>query len=490
MVDPVPDSLPFEAALSEVPVRPDPGSREALTLLHTGAFAIGAAWMYGGNVPWAGALLTAWGALGALLTLSGTASHQLRAAVGREWLWLLPLIAFDVFVGLSLFNPNYRRVIGANGPGFIELQTLRWPGMPSTARPEVSLAALAFFNGAYLSAFNLVLWVRRRRALRVLWLALVANAAILAVFGTVQQLSGAKAPFFSTAATHQPYFFASFIYHNHWGAFALLSAAGALAVAGHHLWPSRPRPAVRTPAPAALVALLFLAVAIPLSASRSASLLLAGLLLLGGLNAAARWVRRGPHRRLLPAAFATAVLLAGGLYVYHIGGPVIDRRFAETRGMLTEMQRQGEYLPRRTLYHDTWALARERWLFGWGMGSFPTAFYTRNTQHHSPVDGLPHYFEDAHSDWLQAVAELGVAGTALLLACAVVPWLGRRHSALALPFPRFLLIGCALLVLYAALEFPFGNRAVVILFWIAWFSALQYARLERWRGRPSRCFPS
>jgi O-antigen ligase len=489
MVDPAPD-IPNPAGVTEAGAPPDAGPREGVTLWHVGLFAIAAAWMYGGNVRWAGILLTAWGGLGALLTLSGAASHRLRAEVGRQWLWLLPLLAFDLFVGLSLFNPNYRSVAGASGPAFIELHSLRWPEWPSTARPDVSLTALAFFNGAYLSAFNLVLWVRRRRALRMLWLALVANAAVLAVFGTVQQLSGAKAPFFASARTHQPYFFASFIYHNHWGAFALLSAAGALALAGHHLWHRRPRPAVHTPAPAALVALLFLAVAIPLSASRSASLLLAVLLLLGVLNAAVRWIRHGPRRRLLPAAIATMLLLAGALYVYHVGRPVIDRRVAETRGMLAVMQRQGEYLPRRTLYHDTWALARERWLFGWGMGSYPTAFFTRNTQHHSPVDGLPHYFEDAHSDWLQSLAELGFAGTGLLLACALVPWPGHARAALARPFPRFLLTGCVLLLLYAALEFPFGNRAVVILFWIAWFSALQYARLERWRSRPFRCFPS
>lgn len=474
---------------SVAPTAAGPRWRETLALVHVGIFAAGAAWAYGGNVPWAGVVLTSWGALGAVLT-AGALVRPPIAATPAPWRWLIPLLAFDLFVMFSLFNPNYRAVAAGNVAGYVELPSLRWPALPSTARPAVSLAALGFFNGVYLSAFNLVLFVRRRSSLRALWLAVVANAAILAVFGTVQKLAGAAGPFFSTARSQQPFFFASFIYHNHWGAFALLSAAGALGLAGHYLWRDRTRPAGRTPAPATLIALLFLAVGITLSGSRSSSLLLAFLLAAGCVDATARWMRRGRERRLLPALLAAAALVVGGLFVYHIGGPVIDRRVADTRHLLGAMQTRGEYMPRRTLYRDSWALARERLAYGWGLGSYPTAFFSRNTQQFTPGDPVPHYFEDAHSDWLQSLAEVGLVGTALLIGAALLPWPGRLRSALAVPFSRFLLIGCGLLVLYAALEFPFGNRAVVILFWIAWFTAVQYARLDRSRGRPPRCSPS
>ena len=70
-------------------------------------------------------------------------------------------------------------------------------------------------------------------------------------------------------------------------------------------------------------------------------------------------------------------------------------------------------------------MAGARLWFGWGMGSFPRIFYIYN----DPGtlirrDHLPIYYHDAHSDWLQAAAEHGLVGAALLALCALVPLRG------------------------------------------------------------------
>ena len=44
--------------------------------------------------------------------------------------------------------------------------------------------------------------------------------------------------------------------------------------------------------------------------------------------------------------------------------------------------------------------------------------------------------------------------------------------------PAYLLGGCGLILVYAWVEFPFGNPAVVILWWICFFAAVRYSRLE------------
>lgn len=86
------------------------------------------------------------------------------------------------------------------------------------------------------------------------------------------------------------------------------------------------------------------------------------------------------------------------------------------------------------------------------------------------------FYNDAHNDWLQALAEHGFVGTALLAALAAVPlWLCRRtlhHSLLTL----HLLAGLALVLGYALVEFPFGNRANVLVWWVLFFAALAYGR--------------
>ena len=85
----------------------------------------------------------------------------------------------------------------------------------------------------------------------------------------------------------------------------------------------------------------------------------------------------------------------------------------------------------------------------------------------------------AHSDWLQSVAETGFVGTILLMLMALiplasVPWRALRHPLVAYP-----LLGCALIALYAWVEFPFANGAVLIAFWTLFFSAIRYAGLQR-----------
>jgi hypothetical protein len=62
--------------------------------------------------------------------------------------------------------------------------------------------------------------------------------------------------------------------------------------------------------------------------------------------------------------------------------------------------------------------------------------------------------------------------------CGLVPLYMRRHAVTRSPLVAYLLGGCGLLVLYAWLEFPFGNRAVVIFFWICFFSAVSYGKTE------------
>jgi O-antigen ligase len=138
---------------------------------------------------------------------------------------------------------------------------------------------------------------------------------------------------------------------------------------------------------------------------------------------------------------------------------------------------------RAVLYHDTWRMARQRVLFGWGMGSYPTIFVIFNSQE-SKVDHLPVIYHDAHSDWLQSVAEIGLVGTALIGAAVALPasviW--RRKMS---PIPYFLLCGCLLVAAYAWIEFPFGNLAVILSWWLCFLVSVQYIRLSA----PERCTP-
>lgn len=455
---------------------------ENLTLAHVGVFLVGATWAFGGNTDWARLILSSWGSIGVVLTLVGfrnRATHDAGNLVPISTLW--PLFLFNVLVLASTFNPSFREIHRGTETLFIPDSKLpRFPFWPSTARVDLSLRALWFFDAAYLAGFNLWLNVASRRRLRLLLLIVVVNAMVLSVFGTLQQLVSASGLYFGAIKTVQPHFFATFIYHNHWAAFATLMATAAVGLT-FHFGGHGFRRFSHSPGFVTLVGVALLAATMPLSTSRSGTLLVLLVIAIAFTHWATRAIprqRAQAKRPTWPLVAATVGVLAVGFSIYQLAEPIIRVRVDATRAQIAAMRDHGEIFPRQVLYRDTWNLARDKIWFGWGMASYPTAFYLRNTQHESH-DGPVRLFHDAHSDWLQSLTEVGLIGTALLALCALVPFYQTRPAFTFGVIPLYLLLGCGLLLAYAGLEFPFGNRAVVIAFWFCFFGALQYARLDR-----------
>jgi O-antigen ligase len=457
---------------------------EVLTILHVSVLAIGATWAFGGNTDLAGTLLSIWGTLGIAITFAAMRNRAARQrSPSRALASLWPLAALNILVVLSAFNPSFRAV--TDGDDILYVEATGYPWLPSSARPLLTLQSLWFFTVVYLSCFNLTLVIRQRRTIRLALFAVLGNAAVLAIFGTLQKLVGAKGLYFGLVKSPQVYFFASFIYHNHWGAFTLLMMAAALGLFFHFSRKAQADHFRNSPAFGLLAFLVVIGATLPLSSSRSCTVLAACLCLFGFAHWLGRLVRaptEGKSHAVLPIAGALLGLGLATAFIYQLGGPIIKSRIADTIDQTTRMKAEGNFGSRAILYRDTWNMAQEKPWFGWGMGAYPTVFFNRNTQHFSHADGLPLLFEDAHSDWIQSFSELGFVGTLLLGLCGLVPLL-RRFRSCTNPISSYLLIGCALLLLYAWLEFPFGNRAVVITFWLCFFCAVHYGKATASMGR-------
>jgi len=442
---------------------------ELAAAVHAGALLLFTAWDFGGETDFARSAISWWGTL-AVPLLAATCARRLARREGLpvalRWLW--PLLAFDALVLLGAINPSFASV-QVGGARALALGGAH-PGWPSSARPDLAWPALWQFNAIYLTAFNLVLAVVRRRVLRALLWLTAANALALSVFGTFQKLDQAPGLFFGLEPSPNAEFFASFIYHNHWGAFVLLATAAALGLVFHNLGRADRSEQRHSPVPLALVAILFLAATVPLSASRSCSVLEL-VLLLGAFLA--WWLRRRGSVR--STTLAVAALLAALGAVYWLDRPVIEQRIGNTRTQLAEIRRHGNIGSRARLYADTWRMAREKPWFGWGLGSYGTVFQLFNTQ--VSVEGWQPYFAQAHSDWLQALAEVGVTGAALLALCALVPLAALLRLGRPGALPACLLAGCGIVTAYATVEFPFANPAVVEAYWIGLFAAIRYQRL-------------
>ncbi len=460
--------------------RPPTTALEKAVIAHFSVLFIFTSWAFGGQAPWVRQVIAVWGGLGVLLFIAASLklrkpSDQRRHPAVR-WLW--PLFLYDLFVGVSGLNPSFIAITSGGETSLIMGHPIPW--LPSSARPLLTWSELWQFNAIVLSCFNLALVPQSRRLIRMVLLIIGGNAVTLAVFGTFQKLVGATGLWFGQVASPNPKFFSTFIYHNHWGAFTLLNTAVCLGLLFHFIRRNTQRTIWHTPVPLGALAILLLAATIPLSASRSCTVLMAALLGGAGIHLLRRLVR---HRRQqgqsitapLAGIIVAACLALGAIYT--LGQDVIAQRTLETSAQLSAIAKEDTLNSRLTLYRDTWHMAAEKPWFGWGLESYAHVFRIFNTQR--AVESwvwIPNYAE-AHNDWLQSLAEVGFVGTSLLALLVLLPLLSVRWREVESPLPRTLLAGVALVFLYAWVEFPFANPAVMMTTCATYFCALRYATL-------------
>ncbi len=463
--------------------RPRRSSRslEILVLVQFVGLIVFTSWAFGGQAPWVRQGMAAWGAVGVLLFLIACwmrpkpAGERFHPAVRCLW----PLLLYNLVVGVSCFNPSFKDAVIAGEPSLVMGDPNPW--LPSSARPLLTLKELWLFDVIVLSCFNLNLVLHGRRLVRVVLFILGGNAVALAIFGTFQKLSGASGLWFGLVPSPNPKFFSTFVYHNHWGAFTLLNTAGCLALLYHYVRRGGDRDFWHSPVLLGALATLLLAATIPLSASRSCTVLIT--CLLGGslVHFLARLIRRQRELHESIAAPIAGIILAAVLAtaaIAYLGRDVIAQRARLTSQQLSQIAREDTLNSRLALYRDTWRMAAEKPWFGWGLDSYPHVFRIFNTQRTTESWWWIPFYAKAHNDWLQSLAEVGFVGTGLLALLVLVPLFSVRWRQVESTLPRYLLAGDALVLLYAWVEFPFANPAVMLTFCAMFYCAIRYATLE------------
>ncbi|SDS64395.1 O-antigen ligase family protein [Opitutus sp. GAS368] len=457
------------------------GWLEKLVLFHFGSLLVFTTWAFGGQAPWVRQGIAGWGAGGVLLFIVACVRRN-KSTGDQPWpalRYLWPLWLYDLLVIISCFNPGFKEQMIAGERSLVMANPIPW--LPTAALPGLAWKELWQFNVIVLSCFNLFLVLPGRRFVRGVLFLIGGNAVSLAVFGTFQKLAGAKGLWFGLVASPNSRFFSTFIYHNHWGAFTLLNTAVCLALLFHALRRGGQRDLWHSPVLMGAVVTLLLAASVPLSASRSCTVLI-GLLLLGALtHFLLRVVRRQRERHasvLLPVASIVLAALLAATAIAWLGRGAIAQRLEQTTAQLAPGAREVTFGSRLTLYRDTWRMASEKPWFGWGLESYAHVFRVFNTQRTTEIVFWIPFYAEAHNDWLQSLAEVGFVGTGLLallvlLPLCAIPW--RRAGSTV---PRYLLTGCGLVLLYAWVEFPFANPAVMLTFCALFYCALRYAQLE------------
>lgn len=452
-----------------------------IVLFHYGALALFLPWAFGGQAPWARTAILGWGSIGIALFLAISLSRpKSRDALPPAFRLLWPLWLFDILVIASTFNPSFREA--SVGADTVLVMVDPRPGFPSSALPSVSLRELWQFNGLVLSAFNLFLVLNRRQQIRQVLFLIAGNALVLAVLGTFQKLAGSPGLWFGKVKSPNEHFFATFIYHNHWGAYVVLCTGICLALLFHYHRRGGYRDLVHSPLMLGAIVTLLLAISIPLSTSRSCTVLAAVLLAGALIHLLVRVIRRRREQgrsAMAPVAGIVAAALLAVVAVGYLGRNVIAQRAQLTSQQLSQLAEERTLTSRLVLYRDTWHMAQQKPWFGWGLESYGRVFRIFNTQRATESWVWIPYYAEAHNDWFQSLAETGFVGTGLLVALGLLPLLGHFRRIARSPVPRYLLSGGALILLYAFLEFPFANPAVLFLFCSCWYLAARHLDLDR-----------
>lgn len=188
------------------------------------------------------------------------------------------------------------------------------------------------------------------------------------------------------------------------------------------------------------------------------------------------WMGREERKQLLIGALV--VLLAGGLVTWLGVGEALDR-FSSYREFEVKNDK------RISMARDTWRIFLDHPLLGTGMGTFPSVFPKYDTLYDGKV------VNHAHNDYLEALAETGVAGglcCGWFLVTLFVTGIRRirhRTSALQATLQMGALVSCSGLLTHSLVDFNLHIPSNALLFFLMSGFASAHVSPSRRHATPS-----
>lgn len=455
-----------------------------------------ATWALGGRLD--GAIV--WIGVLAHLSILALVLDQSRVARVRSFFrsgngFFLVVCYFVLFLVLWIAPFNASGYIETDLGGnllFRSKESITW--LPSALVDERCREYGILLAGLLVQALMLWLYLNRLSRIERLLQVITGNAIILALVGTGFRLMRSDKILGLAEPVHGG-FFASFRYHNHWTAYAILAMGCCLALTCFKarelkakLLPWHQRPEVIW-----IGALFLISLTLPMTTARAGVLFLVLFWLYLGVRlaffCAHKWNtdRLNPKRLLLVFSLLT---LVATIVVFAIwsSAPALKGDWEQTKQQWAQLQ-EGEVgeldWARTDSWGDGWRMFRDSPVWGWGFGSHRYLYqlYARD-KYRNPSGVVEHIKEFAHNDWMQYLAELGLVGLFLLVApFIVIGWQTRAYWLRVDAPAHWLLLGGGLILMLATFEFPLSNPAVLTHFVVLVTLALKIALLDSERDR-------
>lgn len=474
---------------SAPPLHPRESALVTVAVLHL----VFLAWAMGGRTPWAQVVSLGFGVIAFVLAMLPRRYSGDLAPAGDFTLLAFPrLLRFPIFwLGLVFFayvacqalNPAWFRANAGPYWWLAAKPHIEWlpSGVDAPFERMNAWRMLCFWGGAWLLACALWAGVTRRSAAHAVLVALVINGAVLALVGILQKVTSAPGPLWFIKDA-PGYFVATFYYKNHGGAYFNLILVAALTLMLWHYVRGLRRLDRSSPAPVFAFGVIVLASIVFMSGSRASMLLLAAYAIVAVVMFFV-WRSRSRDTAANPAVTGLLVVGSIGLVVAATWFLNLDKSIDQIR-RLADQDHKGSIESRVIARQATMELHAMDPVTGWGAGSFRHAFPLAQ-RNHPEITNLSHtrlFWDHAHNDYVQALAELGWVGCvfpALMLLSMI--WRVVRAGAFANPAYSIGFIGLGLPLAHAWMDFQLYNCAIFTTYVAIWVLYARWIELENAR---------
>ncbi len=447
-----------------------------------------------------------------------TARQNARCLARFPLFWLgLGLV---VYIVVQTLNPAYAFAGTGREWSLTPLDYIRWlpAGMELPAQPMNGWRFLLATGSVWLAICSLWVGIRRRKAMRILFWIFVVNHFAWAAVTLLQIMTDASGIlwFYETPVvtemardpltgelTRETQFYGLMINPNHAAALLNIGLVAAGAFFLYHLqWSQRKFARGGPHLVVVVMASVILAAAI-LAVSRAGTVVAIALMLLlvmcFAASLARRWREMGtPFPALV--LFVGLVVVVSGL-VWRLDWAHLDWRIQQTQRLIENPASELRFY----LNKGTWRMIEDRPLFGWGAGSYRYRIpgYRQEIPELRVYVWQPYWDEEegrvrherypaaithAHNDFLQYPAELGLAGSGIIVLAflwgAVV--IVRNRRSVSTPWV-FLFSGLVLVSAHAAVDFIFYIPGILAAWSILGVMGLKWIdRSREARARPGR----
>ncbi len=447
-------------------------------------------WALGAMPLWSQCISLLFGVVGLVVALMNRRYDGELAPGGAFKLIMWPkLVRFPVFwLGLLLLgyiliqalNPAWVQRSSEEGWWMEGISHIRWlPSGMQTPLSEMSpWRVLVIYSSIWLLVSALWIGLTRRAAVQSIVTILVVNGAVLGMLGIMQRVTGSNKILWFIQSKSQS-FVATIPYANHAGGyFNLIFTLAAGLLLWHYLRGSR-RLARTNPAPVFGFCMILLGMTVLMSYSRTSTVLLVGFVAIS-LVGFVIWLissGRGASNHGVTLLVIGVMIAFLGLGAYFLK---LDRNVDDISSLFEERGKRDAHF-RAVATTATMEMAGDKIVTGWGAGSFRYMF--PQYQQYYPEIHLrgrrTMFWEYAHNDYAQGLAELGIVGLGIC-GSILLYWLGKLVRARFFLRPPLLLgfAGLCMTLLHSRVDFQAHNPAVLATWCAIWPLLTRWAELE------------